>query len=143
MWNILKKLKSQEMDATCDWEDKDLYFSPWIDSLIDEIEKKLKFKASTKVLNITTAKANTAGKMFLFLNSCSPTFKTLPIFLKNIFKHKSPLEIVLTLNRLLKGGDSKGNIGFKKVTRKLFQRTAAEVSLNYMNFQNINFRSTW
>ena len=75
---------------------------------------------------------NIAGEMFLYLNSCPGALKPWFIFYRNIFQ-KLPLdEIILTLNRIIKGSNvlsHRSSQSVKNIAKKVFEKTA---SLNHL-----------
>ena len=86
-----------------------------------EVEKKLKIKSSEQKKALTNEELQTAGEMFLYLNMCPDTMKPWLVFYKDLFQSHSPDQIILTLNRLMKG---------TKTQTKEFFENMAHIFLN-------------
>ena len=110
-----------------------------IEAQIEIIEKQLKIKSSQLTFeNITREDLKTAAEMFLFMGVCPGTLKPWFVFYKNLFETDSPHQILLTLNRLMKGPRSKTNEYFLALAESLFKRT---ITLFSDNSGNINMLS--
>ena len=102
--------------------------------------------------NLTAANLKTAAQMFIYLNSCPGTLAKFDEFSKNkaneqwfkswfkfyddLLRFESPVQIVLTLNRLMKKhstGNGKENIR----NQNLFKKISTMLNLKYRDIQTI------
>ena len=98
-------------------------------------QKKTTFDVTKN--NITDTDFQKAGDMFFYLISCTEPVMEWEFLYGNIFKDKPPGEIVLVLNRLLKGTVTFQNINLKMIARKLLKKTSSLFSLNYTSIQKM------
>ena len=75
--------------------------------------------------------------MFMYLMTCHDTLKPWFVFYKKLFETQPPDQILLTINRMMKGARTKQNDFFKKMARKIFKRLTTQFSLQYKNFQHM------
>ena len=99
---VVKHVKSEtSLDLTCNNEDPMLF-----DLLpqVKAVEQKLKIESYEKINEtLTNEKLKIAGEMFLYLSMCSSTIKPWILFYEDLFQTQSPDQIILALNRMLKG----------------------------------------
>ena len=69
---------------------------------------------------MTNKELKTAAEMFLYLNMCPPTIKPWLVFYKELFQTQSPDQIILTLNRLMKGTKTAQTEHFARIAETLF-----------------------
>ena len=101
-------------------------------SQVDRIEAILQVKSTDQILeNMTSENLKDAVEMFLYLNACpfSIQQKSWFVFYKDIFQTKSPGEIILTLNRMIKGTHK--NIFYKKLAQNMFDKIISFISMKY------------
>ena len=82
--------------------------------VVDTAEEQLKTNSSDERFNNMTAEdLKTAAEMFIYLNMCPEAIKPWIVFYKEIFENESPDQIILTLNRMMKGTRTPQNEFFK------------------------------
>ena len=130
IWNILKEIKyTISVDKVCK---NYLYENPEIQSIVTTFEETLNVKSSEIILgNMTDTTLKTAAEMFLYVNSCTYLLTPWLSFCKNLFENESPSTILLSLNRMLKVGDTRENRDLKTIVKKLFQKSNSLFSLKY------------
>ena len=106
---------------------------------IRTLEQALQLKSSEVIWkNMTHADLDTAANIFLYLNSCSDLVKKWIIFYSEVFLHMSPSQIVLTLNRILKGdSNTPQSLEFRNIAHKLFEEAATSLKLKYKEIKNL------
>ena len=110
-----------------------------IKAQIEKLEKQLKIKPSQFAFeNMTSEELKPAAEMFLFMGVCPGTLKPWFVFYKNLFEKDSPHQILLTLNRLMKGTRSKQNRYFLDLAQSLFKRT---MTFFFNNSENLDMLS--
>ena len=73
-------------------------------SQVEAVEQELQIESSEQINdNLTNDKLQTAAEMFVYLIMCPNDMKPWIVFYKNLFKTQSPDQIILTLNRIIKG----------------------------------------
>ena len=104
---------------------------------VQAVEKELQIESSEKIFkNMTNSKLQEAAELFLYLNSCSEVITKWLIFYNDLFTKESPDQIVLTLNRVLKGDQKIQNRSFKNIAYTLLRKAATTFSLKYQEIQN-------
>ena len=90
---------------------------------VKKVEEKLQQESSDQIMkNFTSEDLKTAAEMFIYLNMCPGTTKPWIGFYKYLFRTQSPDQIVLTLNRLVKGLKTPQNQYYKELAEILFKR---------------------
>ena len=87
--------------------------------------------STERLFNRTDSRLRTAAEMFLYLTSCSVDFKPWFRFYTDLFQNKSPSQILLTLNRILKVGKTLKKLRFRNIADELFARTQSFILLQY------------
>ena len=128
--NILKEIKyTISVDKVCK---NYLYENSEIHSIVTTFEKTLNVKSSEIILgNMTDTTLKTAAEMFLYVNSCTYLLTPWLSFCKNLFENESSSTILLSLNRVLKVGDTRENKDLKIVVKKLFHKSNSLFSIKY------------
>ena len=91
-------------------------------SRVKAVERILHFKSSEQINETLTHKElKTTGEMFLHLLMCRTTMKPWLLFYKNIFQTQSPDQILLTLNRIMKGTKTAQTEHFARIAEILFR----------------------
>lgn len=144
-WDILQKIKTKiAFDTYCK---EGLYSEAQMSLNIDAIEEELNISSSKIIFpNWTNAELKSVADMFLYLNSCSDQLKPWFLFYTDLFTKKSAEEIILTLNRILKGNESPKNKDFKNIGMKLFERSYDLFSLKHKEIKMMikgRRNSTW
>ena len=144
-WDILQKIKTKiAFDTYCK---EGLYSEAQMSLNIDAIEGELNISSSKIIFpNWTNAELKSVADMFLYLNSCSDQLKPWFLFYTDLFTKKSAEEIILTLNRILKGNESPKNKDFKNIGMKLFERSYDLFSLKHKEIKMMikgRRNSTW
>ena len=99
-------------------------------SVVDTAEEQLKTNSSDERFNNMTAEdLKTAAEMFIYLNMCPEAIKSWIVFYKEIFENESPDQMILTLNRMMKGTRTPQNEFFKQLAETLFKRVTSLFSL--------------
>ena len=130
IWNILKEIKyTISVDKVCK---NYLYENSEIHSILTTFEKTLNVKSSKIILgNMTDTTLKTAAEMFLYVNSCTYLLTPWLSFCKNLFENESSSTILLSLNRVLKVGDTRENRDLKIVVKKLLHKSNSLFSIKY------------
>ena len=100
-----------------------------------QVEQQLKVNASENIAdNMMAQELENIAKMFIYLVSCPDTLHAWIIFYKDVFQNKQANQMILTLNRILKGGRKED---MKIIASKLFHRLTSKLHLQYENIQTI------
>ena len=78
-----------------------------------------------------------AAEMFIYLTSCSETVRSWFFFYEDLFTEQSPAQIILTLNRVLKGQTTPENKDMKTIAIKLFRKVNNILSLKFTEIKNM------
>ena len=90
---------------------------------VKAVEQMLQIEPSEQINDtLTREELRTAGEMFLYLNMCPDEIKPWIVFYKDLFQTQSPDQIILTLNRLMKGPRTQTNEHFKELAEMLLKR---------------------
>ena len=144
-WDILQKIKTKiAFDTYCK---EGLYSEAQMSLNIDAIEEELNISSSKIIFpNWTNAELESVADMFLYLNSCSDQLKPWFLFYTDLFTKKSAEQIILILNRILKGNEIPKNKDFKNIGMKLFERSYDLFSLKHKEIKMMikgRRNSTW
>ena len=71
-----------------------------------------------------------SAQMFIYLNSCPKSIYSWITIFKDLFNNRSPLEIIITLNRILKLS-SQEQEDLINITNKIFRKTSLTLSLEF------------
>ena len=150
IWNILKNIKlGISLGKACY---KGLYSHMSDHKLIIEmVERDLEIYYPNTIIfgesgiestpitfqNMTREKLKTAGEMYFYLLSCPDSLMPWFLFYAELFMKKPPTDIVLTLNRILKGETVPFNKGAKEVAEKLFDFIATNSSFKYQEIKRM------
>ena len=103
------------------------------------IENQLKMISNSMIFeNMTKKTLEIAAKMYFYLNSCSDEIKSWLIFYNDLFKNHQADQIVLSLNRILRGGYTRNN-KFQSIAEKLFNKTTDLFTLKHQLMKNITY----
>ena len=106
--------------------------------VIDYMENRLNVTIPKETnANIKEEELNIAASEFLYLFSCSDMSRAWILFYKNLFKNKAPDEILLTLNRILKGKNGIHKNDMMTIAKRLFKRYSAMIHTHYEHIQNL------
>ena len=134
IWTAVKNIRSKYLTADCPY--RGLYSD--VVSQVLAVEKQLQINSSALIQeNMTASKLEVAGKMFIYLNSCSDILKPWFLFYNNILQNKSIDEVILTLNRISKNDKNVQRKELINISNKLFERLSSLFSLKYQEIQNI------
>ena len=90
---------------------------------VKAVEQMLQIESSEQINDtLTREELRTAGEMFLYLNLCPDKMKPWIVFYKDLFQTQSPDQIILTLNRLMKGSRTQTNEHFEELAEMLLKR---------------------
>ena len=149
IWAAIKRVRQDIVfSKTCPQERDPFYEEKDVFANVETVENVLKIESSDHNFeNMTYSSLKVAAEMFLYLNTCPSHFKPWFLFYKNLFKNKTPDEIILTLNRILKATKGPKKSQFKvvaEIAQKLFKRSEDLLSLNYKKIQSfIKGNSSW
>ena len=151
IWNVVRKVKLESSsDKGCDRDG--LYFSDdkiW-GTTMSYVEQQLGISSSSVASKqMTKEYLKIAADMFFYLYSCpgetdkksfmntdlQKWFQAWFRFYNDLFKTKSPRQIILTLNRLTKANSIHGKT--IQLNQKLFKRTATLLMLKYEDIQKM------
>ena len=132
LWTVVKKIRSEVfLNRLCN-QPKTLYTGADIMSNVESVENLLEVNSSEITIDdMPRSTLQTAGEMYLYLNSCPENLKPWFQLYTDLFQSQTLNQIVLTLNRILKVEDSPKIKGFKRITRVLFKRISTLYSLKY------------
>ena len=92
-------------------------------SQVKAVEQMLHIESSEQINDtLTNGELKTAGENFMYLNMCQHLVKPWLLFYKELFQTQSPGQIILTLNRVMKGQRPQTNEYFIKIVEKLLER---------------------
>ena len=126
-WNLIRKIKIESSLDSDYCNDLELQ--------VQSFEYQLKVEPSRyRFENMTEKDLKTAAEMFLFMKSC-PTEPLKPwfVFYKHLFETQSLEQILLTLNRMMKGIRTPQSKYFLWLAQKLFQKTKTLITLQSNN----------
>ena len=140
MWEMVKNIKVRlSINQHCPGY-RGFYGEVEVEANVATLAETLKVEASEQMLkNITDKNLKASAEMFLYLNSCSRLNKKWLLLYTDLYQDKSPDQIILTLNRILKGTETPQNKEFKNIAYKLLKRTAAMFPSPYNYEQSVNF----
>ena len=137
IWKLLKTIKSEFIGKNCP-NYQQLHGSDIMSTLVNEVERRLKVISSDMFFkNVTESKLQSAAKMFIYLTTCSQSVKSWFFFYEDLFTQHSPAEIIVTLNRVLKGEKTQKNMDRKTIATKIFSRLDHFLSLKYFEIRNM------
>ena len=125
-WGIIKRFQSKiPFDSKCR---NGFYYHSVLDIVVKALENELQFGTSTseRYPNRNYTRLRSAAEMFLYLSTCSNEFTPWFRFYTDLLQNKTPSQILLTLNRILRGittqQNNKQNSRFRYIAKKLFKR---------------------
>ena len=126
IFNVVKTVKSktfiENVDYICQTFDNVLK-GDVILSLVKDVEKKLQIESSDQIFEtMTNEHLKSAGEIFLYLAMCPTKIMPWVRFYEDLFQTQSPDQIILTLNRVMKGTKRSRNEDFKKKAEIIFRR---------------------
>ena len=138
MWTILRKLKLGIPAQKC-YGDYKVYSPDQIRLNVAAVEEQLGGTADENIYDVNDNEETLkiAADLFFYLNSCSNDLEPWILFYRELFLYKSPNQIILTLNRILKVRESPENQDLKIVAQKLFKRISIMFSLQYPTLKDI------
>ena len=139
MWSILRGIKLEtSLDMTCGTIG--IYNNMISDiEMVKKVEQNLKINSSDEIYkNITAQELEVPAMMYLYLNTCPGIYRPWFTFYKILFQTQSPDQIILTLNRLMKGTTTPKNKFLKGLAQNVFQRLASLLSLRYEEIQSMS-----
>ena len=99
-------------------------------SQVVKVEKYLNIEASDSRLETMTAEdLKIPGEMFMFLILCPDSFRPWMVFYKDLLKNKSADQLLLTLNRIMKGSKANGNIFIHDLAREIFMKIHSSITI--------------
>ena len=107
---------------------------------IEELTKKLNVKAKTGTLKRISRKTlETAAQMYIYVRLCQHSIKPWALFYMDLLQNKSPDEIMLTLNRILKT-DFKNdqNKALLEIASDLLKQITSLLQLKYGEIQGLS-----
>ena len=98
-------------------------------SQVKAVEKMLEIESSAQIIdtNVTNEILKTAGDMFLYLIMCPDDIKAWLLFYKDLLQTQSPDQILLTINRLMKGQRTLTNQNFQNIAGIVLKRILSKL----------------
>ena len=134
---MVKTVKSEtSLDLNCEYygnmNSRAMLSGDSMLSQVKAVEQMLLMESSEHINDsLTNEDLKTAAEMFLYVNSCTYLLTPWLSFCKNLFENESPSTILLSLNRMLKVGDTRENRDLKTIVKKLFQKSNSLFSPKY------------
>ena len=126
LWNIIKKIK---YETAVDMNS--------ISGAVTEIEHLLEIESSYLIFkNMTTNNLKIAAEMYLYLCTFREKSLSWSVFYKNLLQTDDVYQILLSLNRLMKGTRPKEN-KFKIIANKVFKKITNLLSLKYEEIEHL------
>ena len=112
------------LDLSCNDPFNNLLSDDVIMSQVKAVEQMLQTESSEQINDgtLTNEELITAAEKFLYLIMCPDPIKQWIAFYRDLFQTQSPDQIILTLNRLMKGPRTQTNKYFHKIVEELFKR---------------------
>ena len=107
---------------------------------IEELTKKLNVMAKTgRLKSISRETLETAAQMYIYVRLCQHSIKPWALFYMDLLQNKSPDEIMLTLNRILKT-DFKNdqNKALLEIASDLLKQITSLLQLKYEEIQGLS-----
>ena len=123
--SVVKKIKSKSsLDSRCDPDTRNTLISHNDKLLqVNAVENNLKIGSPGENIHTLTNKdLKTAAEMFMYLTICPNRIKPWITFYKELFQIQPVDQIILTLNRVMKGSKTKQNQYFKKLAVILLKK---------------------
>ena len=119
--SVVKTVKARTpLDLSCDLA---MLSTVYIVSQVKAVEQILQIESSEQINEtLTYEELKMGAEMFLYLIICPTTIKPWIVFYKDLFQTQSPYQIILSLNRVMKGPRTPTNEFFKTLARTLFKR---------------------
>ena len=139
LWNVLRTMKPQidfGGNYVCDYVNKILYKSNDADvgigAIVAAVESRLKIESSDQIHeNMSIEHLEIAARMFIYINTCPDPLMPWFIFYQDLFRNEPLDTILLSLNRLMIGRDSKEENNMKTIARNLFEKIGTKFPLKY------------
>ena len=137
IWIVVKNIKSEFISKNCPtWQQ--LHSREIIRSQITKVEEHLKVTTSEQIFeNMTETELQPAAEMFIYLTTCSQSVKSWYFFYEDLFTQHSTAEIIVTLNRVLKGERTQKNMNTKRIATNIFKKLDHFLSLKYFEVKNM------
>ena len=87
--------------------------------------------------NMTEETLQEAAEMFIFLTSCSESVRSWFYFYEDLFTERTQEQIIVTLNRVLKGQTTPENKDMKTIAIKLFRKVNNILSLKFTEIKHM------
>ena len=143
IWSIIRRKAPFLFHKTCNVPDngpngEGLYNENDAFQNVLDLERQLKVESSNEILeNISKEHLHQGAKSFLYLNLCSNLLRPWYEFYVDLFKNKSPSQIVVTMNRILKGSNKAKNLPLETIAKRLFGRISSVLALKYQTIKNM------
>ena len=137
IWNVLRNIK-MELSFLKPCDEDDLYDDTMKHSQVSTFEKLLKINSSETVQeNMSNETLKMAADMFFYLTACPHPLQHWYRFYADLFVNQPAYQIILTLNRMIKGKKTNENENFQSIAKKLFKRAESLLSLKFKGIQDI------
>ena len=145
MWNILKKLKCQNLSKkVCTIGQLSIDGTTGVLNQVNEVMLQVwgydmldKIKTLGPLKNMTDTILQRAANMFIYMIFCPDDTKAWIFFYTDLFQNQPADKIVLTLNRILKSKASKKRDKFHIIARKLYTKITTFLSFKSKDIQNM------
>ena len=125
----MRKIKlSIPVDEKCDGVQETFYDMSNAMFKVKEVEDHLEIHSKEQSMNLEAETLKTAAEAFIYLNYCTISLESWLNFYKNLFQSGTP-EILLTLNRIMRGPKSVKNRNFNSIAEKLFMNISSKLNL--------------
>ena len=125
----MRKIKlSIPVDEKCDGIQETFYELSNAMMKVKKVEDHLEIHSKEQSMNLEAETLKTAAEAFIYLNYCTISLESWLNFYKNLFQSGTP-EILLTLNRIMRGPKSVKNRNFNSIAEKLFMNISSNLNL--------------
>ena len=139
IWKIVKSIKSElSFDIECRLGPEHLLYDdkvPQENLLLDHLGIK---STELRFEKIGEENLRTAAEIFIYLNTCPESLKSWFLFYQDLFYNKSPNQIILTLNRMMKSKRTSETENFLLIAETVFKKASTLLSLKYEEIQSLN-----
>ena len=125
------------VDEKCDGVQETFYDLSNAMLKVKEVEDHLEIHPKEQSMNLEAETLKTAAEAFIYLNYCTISLESWLNFYKNLFQSGTP-EILLTLNRIMRGPKSVKNRNFNSIAEKLFMNISSKLKLPMVSERSNN-----
>ena len=132
VWSVLQDIRSDiSFDKKCGSHG---LYSDVVEAQVQKVEERLTIKShDTRLDNVTNKDLQSGAEMFIYLNICQDLQRSWFLFFTYLLQNQPLDKILLTLNRIFKGGAAKRT----SISQKIFNNITSMFSLKYELVHNI------